>query len=143
MRWSLVNRQRAIRFDLPWLRRGLKLAQPHCLALADEGPALLGGLPEVECSIISDSAIARVHAEFFADPTPTDVITFPYGEILLGAGEIARNAARHGHSADEEALLCLIHGLLHLQGFDDLSPAPRRRMHRRQEEILQAVLSEL
>lgn len=140
---TLTNRQRKVRFDLPWLRRCWQAALPRCLARSDEGPILLAGLQQVECSILSDAAIGRVHDKFFHDPSPTDVITFPYGEILLGAGTIEQNAALHGHQPDHEALLCLIHGLLHLQGFDDLSPAPRQRMHLRQEQILQEVLAEV
>lgn len=151
MKFTLVNRQRLVRFDLPLLRRVVRAAWSDCAeatpslspvadAVADLKPAGKPFVfPPVEATIVTDEAIARVHAQFFNDPSPTDVITFPYGEILLGAGTVAAHAAGHGHSPDREAALCLIHGLLHLRGFDDLEPGPRECMGRTQEKILQKV----
>lgn len=121
------------------LREVLRLSLPHCLAQRGPQQAVLATLETLEISIVADTAIAKVHAEFFHDPTPTDVITFPHGEILLGAGTIHRQAAEFEQSPDREASLCLIHGLLHLQGYDDLSPHHRAVMHRRQAKILDRV----
>ena len=50
-----------------------------------------------------------------------------------------REAPAHGHGVEEEALLYLIHGLLHLNGYIDLKEPDRTEMHRVQEEILQAL----
>lgn len=100
---------------------------------ADSAP--LSHLREVEAAILSDRAIARVHDEFFSDPTPTDVITFHHGEILIGAGVVAENGLRYGHTADEEAALCYIHGLLHLAGWDDREDDEAKEMARMQEQI--------
>jgi len=140
MKFLLRNHQRKFRFDLVLLRKVVGLALPRCIA-STKGPGtpVLAGLEELEASILSDAAIARVHDEFFHDPSPTDVITFPHGEILLGAGTIYRQAAEFGQSVDREAALCLVHGLLHLQGYDDLQPANRATMHRLQEKILSAT----
>jgi probable rRNA maturation factor len=139
MKFLLRNHQRKIRFDLAKLRGVFAEALPWCRQRRGPGRAVLGSLDLVEASILSDAAIGRVHDEFFHDSAPTDVITFPHGEILLGAGVIAAQALEFGHSADREAALCLIHGLLHLQGYDDLEPVRRAAMHRRQEKILAAV----
>jgi probable rRNA maturation factor len=141
MTFTLVNRQRRVRFDLPLLRRMVRAAWSDC-ALADPGLAEAGApfiFPPVEATIVSDASIGRVHGQFFNDPSPTDVITFPYGEILLGAETVEVHAAQHGHSPDREAALCLIHGLLHLRGFDDMEPAARQHMWQTQEKILQKV----
>ena len=92
-------------------------------------------LDEIEATIVSNRAIARVHRTFFNDPTPTDVITFPNGEILIGAGVVADNAARFGNTPNEEAALCLIHGLLHLAGWDDQTDRDAKDMRRKQEQI--------
>jgi probable rRNA maturation factor len=97
--------------------------------------APLDGLEEIEATIVSDRAIARVHRTFFNDPAPTDVITFPDGEILIGAGVVASNAARFGNTPSEEAALCLIHGLLHLAGWDDQTARGAKDMRRKQEQI--------
>ncbi len=111
-----------------------------CLeARGDAVPAGLADLDEVEVSLLDDAAIARVHDEFMDDPTPTDVITFQHGEILISVETAIRCAAEHGHPAEREALLYLIHGLLHLNGHDDLSEPAREIMHRTQESLLATV----
>jgi probable rRNA maturation factor len=95
----------------------------------------MADLELIEATIISDRAIAKVHRTFFNDPAPTDVITFSDGEILIGAGVVADNAARFGNTPDEEAALCLIHGLLHLAGWDDQTSLAAKDMRLKQEQI--------
>ncbi len=110
-------------------------ALPACLRVVRSSTVPLAGLEEIEATILSDRAIARVHQTFFNDPAPTDVITFPYGEILIGAGVVAGNATRFGNTPNEEAALCLIHGLLHLAGWDDRIAPDVKDMRRKQEQI--------
>lgn len=120
-------------------RRGRE-ALPLCLAVPASGVLrVLPDLEEIEVSLVTDDDIARVHGEYLDDPTPTDVITFHHGEILISADTAEREAAGHGHPADREALLYLIHGLLHLNGHDDHAEPDRQAMHAAQEEILAAV----
>ena len=111
------------------------------------------GCPPGELSLVflTDPALAQIHADFMADPTATDVITFE-GDAAAGlAGEIcvsADTAARYvelleGRSPDRprparrpalqqafatELTLYVVHGWLHLAGYDDLQPAKKRRM---------------
>lgn len=134
--WS--NRQRTVRLDLPQIRRIVGVALPLCV----ENPRMKGAvLPsEVEITLLGEATITRVHGEFLDDPTPTDVITFEYGEILIGVPIAAANARKFRHSADHEVALCAIHGLLHLLGYDDLTEKERAVMHARQEEILKEAL---
>ncbi|MDQ5979703.1 MAG: putative rRNA maturation factor [Verrucomicrobiota bacterium] len=109
-----------------------------------------GGCPPGELSLVflTDPALAKIHADFMDDPTATDVITFE-GDPAAGlAGEIcvsADTAWRYveGRSPDRprsargptlqtnfsaELTLYLVHGWLHLAGYDDLQPARKRRM---------------
>ena len=134
--WS--NRQRTVKVDLPKIRRIVVAALPMCL----EKPCKKGAtLPsEVEITLLGEAAIAKVHGEFMDDPTPTDVITFEHGEILIGVPVAAANAKKFCHPADHEVALCVIHGLLHLLGFDDLTESERVIMHARQDKILEAAL---
>ena len=134
--WS--NRQRSVKVDLAKISRILEVALPLCLSK----PCTKGkGLPrEVEITLLGESAISKVHAQFLDDPTPTDVITFEHGEILIGVPIAAANASKFRHSTDHEVALCAIHGLLHLLGYDDLTTRDRVIMHARQEEILEAAL---
>ena len=135
----LTNRQRGVACNRIRILRAWERALPLCLEFTGDQPAVLAELVEVEAYILSDERIGKMHAEFLDDPSATDVITFEHGEIFLGAGTIARHAREQGHSTDTELLLCLIHGLLHLNGFDDLDARRRKTMHRRQFEILEAV----
>ena len=134
--WS--NRQRAVKVDLSKIRRIVEVALPLCVGKPRKKGLTL--LPEVEITLLGEAAIAKVHGEFLEDPTPTDVITFDHGEILIGVPIAAANAKKFRHPADHEVALCAIHGLLHLLGYDDLTEKERVIMHARQEEILKAAL---
>lgn len=125
-----------------WLERHVK----ESLSLVLENPGkeapLLGELDLVEMTLVTDETIAQVHAEFLNDPTPTDVITFHHGEILVSEETARRVASQYERTADEEILLYLIHGLLHLHGHTDHDEPERERMHRIQEDILSRILAE-
>jgi probable rRNA maturation factor len=58
------------------------------------------------------------------------------GEVVLCVDEAARQAAEQGHTVAEELLLYAVHGLLHLCGYDDRTPADFAVMHAREDEIL-------
>jgi len=102
---------------------------------------------ELSIAFVNDTAIARVHADFMADPTPTDVITFPAdaamdsaGEIIVSVDHAISRAEELGVPFSRELSLYLIHGWLHLAGYDDRSETDRRRMRRAEEDAL-ALLS--
>ena len=85
--------------------------------------------------------ITQLHADYFQDPTPTDCITFPLNDDLLGEIFVCPKAAldynpKHPY---EETTLYIIHGLLHLLGYDDIDKKERARM-RREEKRLMALL---
>ena len=109
----------------------------------------LDGCPEGELSLafLTDKAIARIHADFLSDPTPTDVITFEGnaalgsgGEICVSADTAAAYASQHCHDFSQELTLYVIHGWLHLAGYDDLKPEKKRRM-RAAEKRAMALLT--
>jgi probable rRNA maturation factor len=84
-----------------------------------------------------------VHAEFLDDPAPTDVISFEHGELIV-CPEVAEQQ-RHieNLSLAEEVLTYIIHGCLHLCGYDDHSDADFQRMRRKQTQIRNRVLAQL
>lgn len=104
---------------------------------------------EVSLALLTDGALAALHARFLDDPSVTDVITFD-GDPLAGtAGEVCVSvdaAARQATSARltfaEELTLYLVHGLLHLAGYDDLQPARRRRMRAAERRALDLLRRE-
>ena len=132
---AIFNRQRGQAFQLARIRQLAEAATPACLAAIKSKNVPLARLREIEVSIMSDRSIAAVHDEFFQDPTATDVITFQHGELLLGAGIVSANARHYGHSPTDEAALCVIHGMLHLAGWDDLTKKDAIAMAKQQEHI--------
>ena len=113
---------------------------PNLLA-APRGPQhVLSTLRQIEVSLVDDSAIARVHAEFLNDPTATDVITFPYGEIIVSYETTARYASQHHIPESEELLRYIVHGLTHLHGYTDATPTEREALFAVQEQLMSRCL---
>lgn len=136
---ELYDHQNAIPLDLDRLFRAAAAALPIVLENAGPHDAVLAELDEVEVSFINDETIAGVHGEFMNDPTPTDVITFAHGEILISTETAVRQGADAGSDPQRECALYLIHGLLHLNGHDDHLPAEFAAMKACQEAILDRV----
>lgn len=136
---ELHNHQNHLEVDLAALQERACQALPLVLERPGLGPAVLPALETVEVSLIPDDVICRVHGQFLDDPSPTDVITFDHGEILISSETAVRQAAEHGQLPERELTLYLIHGLLHLHGHEDQTEAGYAAMCRMQEEILQAV----
>src|SRR5580704_17004712 len=89
----------------------------------------LGGCPPGELSLafLTDAGLARLHADFLADPGRTDVITFPgdpahglAGEICVSADAAARQSAASKNNFSDELTLYIVHVWLHPAGYDDL-----------------------
>jgi probable rRNA maturation factor len=82
--------------------------------------------------------MALLHRKFLGQSGPTDVMTFQHGEVFISV-ETARGHARaFGNSLLRELKLYIVHGLLHLHGFDDQTPSEAHRMKAAQEKILRA-----
>lgn len=135
-RLSLYNHQNRQEAPLERWQEVAERALPLCLAAAKGEGNDLQDLEEVEVSFVSDDDISRVHAEFLDDPTPTDVITFPHGEILISLDTATQQAVENGETYEREAALYLVHGLLHLAGWNDHEATEREEMHRLQAKIL-------
>ena len=83
--------------------------------------------------------ISRVHGEFMGDASTTDVITFPYGEILICPAVAQERVHPHRLGLEDEVLLYALHGLLHLAGYDDRKLVDARKMSRAQMHLLRQV----
>lgn len=100
--------------------------------------------PDLEISLLltDDAELAQLHADYFDDPTTTDVISFPLDEsveIAVNVECARREAQAHGHAIRAELALYIVHGILHACGYDDIAPADRMRMR----ETERAILSQL
>ncbi len=119
-----------------------------------------------ECSLIliGDARMAALNKAYRGIAHPTDVLAFPaeeagqpavqgggraapvaagpdggyLGDLAISLETARRQAARRGHPLEREAALLVIHGILHLVGYDHRTPAQRRRMWRLQARLLRA-----
>lgn len=104
-------------------------------------------------ALLNDSQIAALNRKFMDRRGPTDVLAFGMQEGrfagispgLLGDVVISvETALRQGRACRTgfryELCLYLVHGILHLAGFDDTTERQRREMEARQKEILEKVL---
>ncbi len=132
-------------------------SQPH-VALSDrqdlpvDGDALAGlarstlvaeGVRsgELSLSFVTTEEIADLHERYMGEPGPTDVLSFPQEDA--GAGEeprllgdvvvCPRYALDEGRDLEPELRLLVVHGVLHLLGYDHESEDDRREMWERQE----------
>lgn len=133
----------------PKLRLDRRAVMRVVHTLDDHAADFLGGLDEGELSIafLTDPALARLHADFLDDPSTTDVITFEGQPALGSAGEIcvsadtARTFAnQHRKDFSTELTLYVVHGWLHLAGYDDLQPAKKRRMRAAEARALKLLI---
>ena len=143
MEITLHNRQRKVSVALPWLRLFAPVALGACLRHPAYAETPLPHLHEVEVTLVSDATIARVHRDFMNIPGATDVITFDHGEIIISTETARENAAQYGRPLKEELALYIVHGLLHLNGYEDKEPVAAARMHLLQERILADCLKEM
>ncbi len=134
---DIVNRQKTAGVDAPWLGR-----------IARRAIKVIGhDAAEITVAIVDDAEIASLHDRWMGLPDPTDVLTFDLsgcegdfaGDIVVSA-ETARRVAREvGWQPREELAYYVVHGLLHLSGFDDVTPGERRRMRRKEREVMVAI----
>jgi probable rRNA maturation factor len=80
--------------------------------------------------------MASLHKKFLNQPGATDVITFQHGEIFVSVPTAQRQARQFETSLREEIQLYIVHGLLHLLGFDDRTRAGARRMRAAESAVL-------
>jgi probable rRNA maturation factor len=130
---AIANRQRALPIDRPIHRRLVKYV------LSEEGV----NQAEISLAFVSNAEIWEINRQYLNHDYATDVITFPFmsadrlsGELVISAEYAAEVGPDFGHQACEELMLYVVHGLLHLTGYDDKSPAKAKVMSRRQSQLL-------
>lgn len=108
---------------------------------------------ELGVALVDEASIERLHVQWMDEPGPTDVLSFPMDELrpgrpdsptpagLLGDVVICPQVAKvqgeaAGHSTQQELLLLLTHGMLHLLGFDHATPEEEAEMFGLQRDLL-------
>lgn len=96
----------------------------------------------VSILLTGDTEIARLHGDYLDDPTPTDVLSFPMDngvDVVVSVERARREAKTRGHTIKAELALYLVHGLLHVCGYDDAEDADRARMRKAEQEVLELL----
>jgi probable rRNA maturation factor len=105
-----------------------------------------GGDPWVSVALVNDRVIADVNRRWLGHEGPTDSIAFAFdddpgtdgtrGEVVVSAETALREARARGLDPREELLLYVAHGVLHLLGWEDDTPARRRSMNARARRLV-------
>ena len=130
---SIVNQQKALKIRPKLIE---KLAE---LVLDGEKKDT-----EVSLKFVSDKQIAKFNEKYLHHSGPTDVLAFPMregnfsqlhrellGDVVISTERAIAQAQMHKKGVAEELCLYVVHGLLHLLGYDDIAPANRRRMKKK------------
>jgi len=136
---SVRNLQRRVVVDRNALESFAERALQLCKALPLNSTSALNNLRKIYVLIVSDRKINDLHRRFMQISGPTDVITFEHGELVISAETACRHAKIFGKTLGRELRLYIVHGLLHLHGFDDKTSAGAREMKRIQERILSSA----
>ena len=141
---AIANRHPRLQFDRRKVAAVIRLLDESSPTLAPTSSAIPTG--DLSIVFLTDAELARLHGAFMNDPSPTDVITFEGNSLLGTAGEIcvsadtaAAYAAAHRHDFSIELTLYLVHGWLHLAGFDDLVPNKKRAMRRAEARAMRLL----
>ena len=122
--------------------------------------------PDVELSLVitSQERVRQLNQDYLGKDEPTDVLAFimfpelpaegkpvvplfvmppdgmlHLGEVIISYPQAVIQAEEHGHSVKKEIALLIIHGVLHLLGYDHAEPEPERQMRARESEILNSI----
>lgn len=117
---ELINRQRKVSIDARAFQRFADSAATLVVEAAGRS---------VTVAFVSDDRIAKLNSEFRGKNSPTDVLSFPFdpdpsdddphfGDIVISAETAVRQAAENGLGTETEIKQLILHGLLHLAGYD-------------------------
>lgn len=96
-------------------------------------------LPELSIVLVCDRRMKGFNKKYLKRNWVTDVLAFDYGEIIICLPQAKRQAKRLGHSLKKELAILLVHGILHLVGFDDEKPREYDKMIMEQDKIIKKI----
>lgn len=142
---------RNLQREVPCQARPLRVLARAALAEPELAP--LGRFSELGVYLVGDRRMSALNARHLGHAGPTDVISFDYGpgvptaegtsgssgELFLGVPEAVRQARRYRTAWPAELARYLVHGLLHLAGYNDTTAAARRRMKRVEDRLVRRL----
>jgi probable rRNA maturation factor len=136
---------------------GLEVDSPGLVRLATFALDQLRIHPQAELSVlcVDEDTMTAYHEKYMGEPGPTDVLSFPMdelrppgeedeppigllGDIVLCPAVTDRQAREHGRTAAAEAEYLLMHGILHLLGYDHADDDERSEMFGLKDRVLAA-----
>ena len=94
----------------------------------------------VSIVLVSDRVMTGLNLRYHHVAGPTDILTFDYGEgqgeLIVSVDHAVSQARRYHTTPARELALYVVHGLLHLNGYDDRTPAQRRRMRAAERRLM-------
>jgi len=136
---QIRNRQRIRPMDIPLLRRILRHLLESEMAIASYALGI---------HFIEPRQMSQLNENYLDHAGSTDVITFDhseggagqmYGELFISVADAVVQAREFRTTWPAEVVRYLIHGVLHLRGYDDLAAAPRRLMKREENRLLRKL----
>ena len=101
---------------------------------------------ELSVLLVTPEHIRRLNKRFAGDEYATDVLAFPMmekdendfllGDVVICPSVAERNATKLGHLLEKELDTLVVHGTLHLLGYDHQGPEDKARMDKKQQEVL-------
>ena len=111
-------------------------AIPRAKAACKRAAELVLEKRKVVVALVDDEKMAELHKRFLGKDGPTDVLSFPHGEIVVSADTALREAKEREISPVQELVLYVVHGALHLAGYDDRTPKKRAEMRAAERKVL-------
>ncbi|HTW97016.1 MAG TPA: rRNA maturation RNase YbeY [Candidatus Methylomirabilis sp.] len=102
---------------------------------------------DVSLAFVGDARMRELNRRYRKKDCPTDVLSFAeegtnkqeLGEIIIDPAQIKRQAPENGNSFPQELIFILVHGLLHLAGYDDRTEKERLEMIKIGEEFIRKL----
>ncbi|MFC1704160.1 rRNA maturation RNase YbeY [Candidatus Omnitrophota bacterium] len=140
MELSVTNLQKRIPVQKKTIRQRVKQILLHSKIAA-----------ELSIVFVDDKKIQQLNRRYLHKNSPTDVLAFDLkdakqpknkvvGEIVISLEMAQRNARAFNTPVQEEVLLYLVHGILHLSGYDDTSKKKKEQMRRKEQSIVKKIL---
>lgn len=137
-RIEIADRQKRLTVDSDWLIHGIEQV------LVAEGISAAN----ISVALVDDPTIWQLNRQHLAHDYPTDVLSFLLdqesdwleGEIIASTDTAVREAAAFGWAPEHELLLYLVHGTLHLIGYDDCEPDQLAIMRQREQTYMRHIL---
>ena len=150
----MMPRPAALEIFLEDRQKKTRISKPRLIRWARKILKALGWRRvQLSLALVSDAEIRRLNRRYLKEDRTTDVLAFGQersgrprpkkpllGDVAISVETARRAAPKYGNRWDEELLLYIAHGILHLMGYRDSPFRRKARMERRQREVLRKVL---